>query len=255
MSRGGNSNYDKDVSTWSTEGRLFQVEYAMEALKHGSTSVGVLGKDTVVIAALKINAKKMSSSADKLFPIDDHMGMVVCGLKPDARNLASYMRTECLNYKYFYNAPMISSELMNDIAEKSQEKTQNSWSRPYGVGLIVAAVDKDGPHLYRTCPSGNLFNVKATAIGQRSEGPKTYLVSEDEKTPFLEMGREDLIIRALKALERSALREETESNQESSVPAGNKIKLKKESIVLAVVGRNEKFTVLSEDEIQGYLTA
>jgi len=118
---------------------------------------------------------ELSSYQKKLFKIDDHIGIGIAGLTADARSLATYMRTECLNHKFQFDSPIISGRLVADLADKHQAKTQASWKRPYGVGLLVAGYDANGPHLYQTCPSGNLYEYKAMAIGARAQSAKTYL--------------------------------------------------------------------------------
>merc|ERR1711965_1052520 len=118
--------------------------------------------------------------------------MGIAGLTADARSIAKWMRNECLNHKYVYDSPISSSDLLNDLADKHQRTTQMYVRRPYGVGLLVAAVDKNGPHLYQTCPSGNLYEYYASAIGARSQSGKTYL--EKHYDSFSEASEDDLIM-------------------------------------------------------------
>lgn len=119
--------------------------------------------------------EELASHQKKLFKIDDHIGVGVAGLTADARSLATYMRTECLNHRFQFDSPIITGRLVSDVADKHQARTQASWKRPYGVGLLVAGFDRDGPHLYQTCPSGNLYEYKAMAIGSRAQSAKTYM--------------------------------------------------------------------------------
>lgn len=71
--------------------------------------------------------------------------------------------------RYAHETAMPVGRLVRQVADKSQKCTQYSWKRPYGVGLLVAGVDRTGPHLFNTCPSGNFYEYKAYAIGLRSQ--------------------------------------------------------------------------------------
>lgn len=230
------NQYDTDVTVWSPEGRLLQVEYAMESVKQGSACVGLRSKTHAVLGALKRSVSELSSHQKKLMRIDDHMGMGIAGLTADARSLAKYLRNECLNHKYVYGSPIPSSRLMSDLADKHQRTTQTYVRRPFGVGLLVASVDKNGPHLYQTCPSGNLYEYYASAIGARSQSGKTYL--EKYYEGFESCSREELIMHALKALTGCV---------------GGDGELTKDNGSIAVVGMGEDFTLIEGEELQTYL--
>jgi 20S proteasome subunit alpha 6 len=107
--------------------------------------------------------------------------MAMSGLTADARVLCKYMRNECTNYKFTYASGHPLNRLILKVADKSQAKTQNASKRPYGVGLLVAGVDKDGPHVFETCPSGNYYEYFAYAIGARSQSAKTYFENNLEQ--------------------------------------------------------------------------
>eukprot|EP00204_Picochlorum_oklahomense_P003946 CAMPEP_0118804866 /NCGR_PEP_ID=MMETSP1161-20130426/24873_1 /TAXON_ID=249345 /ORGANISM="Picochlorum oklahomensis, Strain CCMP2329" /LENGTH=225 /DNA_ID=CAMNT_0006733699 /DNA_START=138 /DNA_END=812 /DNA_ORIENTATION=+ len=221
------NHYDTDVTTWSPDGKLHQVNYAEQSVRQGSCSLGIRSDTHAVLAAVRRSTNALASSQKKIFKIDDHLGIAISGLTADARVLATYMRTECLNHKYLYNAPIVSGRLVSDIADKHQAKTQASWKRPYGVGLLVVGVDKDGPHLYQTSPAGFLYELQAMAIGERDQAAKTYL--EGQLTSFPSANRSELIMHALKAL-KSAAHDDTP--------------LSAENTALAVVGVDESFTVI-----------
>merc|ERR1712110_851676 len=129
----------------------------MESVKQGSVCIGLRSSTFVVIGALKRSVSDLSSYQKKKMVIDDHIGIAVSGLTADARSLAKWMRNECLNHKYVYGTPIPSGRLITDLAEKHQRTTQTYVRRPYGVGLLVASYDSNGPHLYQTCPSGNVY--------------------------------------------------------------------------------------------------
>lgn len=230
------NQYDTAVTVWSPEGRLLQVEYAMESVKQGSACVGLRSNTHAVIGALKRSVSALASHQKKILEIDDHIGIGIAGLTADARSLAKWMRNECLNHKYVYGAPLSSSSLVLDLADRHQRTTQMYVRRPYGVGLLVAAVDKNGPHLYQTCPSGNVYEYYASAIGARSQSGKTYLEKHYES--FGDASSDDLILHALRALMGSVSGDD---------------KLTKENGSIAVVGKNQKFRLIEGEELQPYL--
>lgn len=232
------NQFDTDVSTWSTDGRLYQVEYAMQSLNQGMCSLGLRSNKYAVLAAIKRSTNELSSFQEKVFKIDDHMGIAIAGLTSDARTLATHMRSECLNYKYLYGSPMVTGRLVAALADKHQKKTMASWRRPYGVGMLVIGADRDGPHLYQTCPSGNFYEYKAMAIGNRSQSAKTYLEKHAEKLDGLAL--EDLIMHALKALEGA-------SNNDEELDASN--------TSVAVVGVDHAYVTLSGESLQPYIDA
>ena len=114
------NQYDTDITTYSPQGRLHQVEYAMEAVKQGSASVGVRSKTHVVLATLKRFASELSGDQKKLFAIDDHVVIAISGLTADARVLSRYMRTETQHHKFMYDEPMPVGRLVLQVADKCQ---------------------------------------------------------------------------------------------------------------------------------------
>lgn len=213
-----------------------QVEYAMEAVKQGSTTVGAKSKDFVVLASLKRSTNELGSYQQKVFRIDDNIGVAVSGLISDARVLCEFMRNECLNHRYVYGTGMQSGRLVTMISDKSQQFTQSSGKRPYGVGLLVAGVDKTGTHLYQTEPSGVHFEYKAQAIGARSQAARTYLEKNFES--FETSSLDDLIQHVLIALKSSSQKKLTSRN-----------------VSIGIVGLDRKFTVLEGDDVRPYVAA
>ena len=208
----------------------------MESVKQGSACVGLRSKTHSVLGALKRSVSELSSHQKKLLEIDDHIGVGIAGLTADARSLAKWMRSECLNHKYVYGTPINAGRLVTELADKHQRTTQTYVRRPYGVGLLVASLDKNGPHLYQTCPSGNVYEYYASAIGARSQSGKTYLEKHFES--FVDASKDDLIMHALRALLGCI---------------GGDGELTKENGSIAVVGLGEKFTLIEGDELQPYL--
>ncbi|KAL6572742.1 RNA polymerase-associated factor [Orobanche minor] len=229
------NQYDTDVTTWGPAGRLFQVEYAMEAVKQGSAAIGLRSKTHVVLASVNKANSELSSHQKKIFKVDDHIGVAIAGLTADGRVLSIYMRNECINYSYTYESPLPVGRLVVQLADKAQVCTQRSWKRPYGVGLLVGGLDESGAHLYYNCPSGNYFEFQAFAIGSRSQAAKTYLERKFEN--FMDSTREELIKDALFAL-RETLQGE---------------KLTSSICTISVLGIGEAFRVLDQEAVQGLI--
>ncbi|KAG1366283.1 proteasome subunit alpha type-1 [Cocos nucifera] len=226
------NQYDTDVTTWSPAGRLFQVEYAMEAVKQGSAAIGLRSATHVVLATVNKAASELSSHQKKVFKMDDHIGVAIAGLTADGRVLSRFLRSECINHAFVYESPLPVSRLVVHLADKAQVCTQRSWKRPYGVGLLVAGLDETGAHLYYNCPSGNYFEYQAFAIGSRSQAAKTYLERRFEA--FNNYPREELIKDALSAIKETLQGE----------------KLTSAICTVAVVGVGEPFHVIDQKTIQ-----
>lgn len=111
------SPYDTDVTVFSPDGRLFQVEYAAEAVRQGSCVVGLRSKQFAVIAASRSRQSDFASYQQKVFPIDDHVGCAISGLTADGRVLHTYMRTECLNHRFVFESPMNVGRLLTLVSQ------------------------------------------------------------------------------------------------------------------------------------------
>ncbi|KAM7202783.1 Nucleophile aminohydrolase [Naviculisporaceae sp. PSN 640] len=209
------NNYDNDSVTFSPQGRLFQVEYAAEAVKQGSVVVGIASKTHVVLVAMKRNAEELSSYQKKLFQIDEHVGIAIAGLTSDARVLSQFMKTQCLGHRLMYGRNMPIGTLVHQIGSKAQINTQHYGKRPYGVGLLVAGVDDTGTHLFEFQPSGMTEEMVAFAIGARSQMARTYL--EKHVDAFEDCGREELIRHGLKALKESLVQDRELTIENTSV--------------------------------------
>ena len=114
------NQYDTDVTTWSPQGRLFQVEYAMEAVKQGSACVGLRSRTHAVLAAVNKPASELSSYQRKVFRVADHAGVALAGLTADGRVLSRFLRNECINHAFVYDAPLPVSRLALRLADKAQ---------------------------------------------------------------------------------------------------------------------------------------
>ncbi|EDW46004.1 GM10300 [Drosophila sechellia] len=195
------NQYDNDTTTWSPQGRLFQVEYAMEAVKQGAATVGLKGADYAVLAALCRTSKDTNTLQRKIMPVDEHVGMSIAGLTADARVVCQYMRTECMAYRHSYDAEFPVRRLVANLGNKLQTTTQRYDRRPYGVGMLVAGYDEQGPHIYQVMPTANVLNCKAMAIGSRSQSARTYL--ERNMESFEDCDMDELICHAIQAVRGS----------------------------------------------------
>ncbi|QLG72938.1 hypothetical protein HG535_0E00220 [Zygotorulaspora mrakii] len=230
------NNYDGDTVTFSPTGRLFQVEYALEAIKQGSVTVGLRSKKYAVLVALKRNADELSSYQKKIIRCDEHLGLSLAGLAPDARVLSNYLRQQCNYSRMVFNRDLSVEKAGHMLSDKAQKNTQSYGGRPYGVGLLIIGYDRSGPHLLEFQPSGNTLELYGSAIGARSQGAKTYLERTLEK--YLEIeDPEELIKLGVEAL-RQSLKDETLSNSNLSI---------------AIVGENLPFTQYDGDSVAPYL--
>jgi len=228
------NQYDTDVTTFSPAGRLHQVEYATEAVKQGSCSVGLRTSTWAIIGSLKRTSAELAAHQQKVFKIDQHIGMAISGLISDARVIAQYLRSECLNHRYVYSVGIQTERLVIKVSDKSQVYTQKAEKRPYGVGLLVCGYDATGPHLYQTDPSGVYFDCIAQAIGARAQSAKTYL--EKIFTSIEGLQRDELIEHVLRALKG----------------AHNK-KLTSRNVAIGIVGPDTEFTILEGDALKLYV--
>ncbi|XP_019866771.1 proteasome subunit alpha type-1-like [Aethina tumida] len=224
------NQYDSDVTVWSPQGRLHQVEYAMEAVNLGSATVGLKSKTHAVLIALKRASSELSAYQKKIYNIDDHIGITISGLTADARILSRYMRTECLNYKYSHDTYLPLNRLISQLGNKMQVCTQRYDRRPYGVGLLVAGYDDKGTHIYQTCPSANYYDCKAMSIGARSQSARTYLEKKLDELPNASL--DELIKHGLRAL-RDTLPPEIDLNTKN--------------VSIGFVGEGQPFKILDEE--------
>jgi len=176
------SEYDRGVNTFSPEGRLFQVEYAIEAIKLGSTAIGIQTSEGLVLAVEKRITSPLiePSSIEKVFEIDNHIGCAMSGLIADSKTMIDKARVEAQNHWFTYDEKMkvesITKTISNLALQFGEEDSQpGSMSRPFGVALLFAGVDEDGPQLFHLDPSGTYVRCCAKAIGSASEGAQASL--------------------------------------------------------------------------------
>ena len=160
--------YDHGVSTFSPDGRLYQVEYARESVKRGTTTVGLIYKDGVVLIVDKRIQSKLviTDSIEKMYQIDNHVGITTSGLVADARQLVDRARVQCQINRMTYGDAIPVSTLVKKMCDYKQSFTQYGGARPFGTALLIAGIDEDGVHLYETDPSGAYQSYHAGAIGR-----------------------------------------------------------------------------------------
>lgn len=174
--------YDQSTTTFSPEGRLHQVEYAIEAINNAGTCVGLQGSDGIVLAAEKRTVSKLlapSKQSEKTYTIDEHIVCLVSGLTADANILVNEARLGAQRYLYQYQAPIPLEYSVKDVCDYKQSYTQYGGLRPFGVAFLFAGWDKNfGYQLYQSDPSGNYSGWKATVIGQNNQAGKSLLKTD-----------------------------------------------------------------------------
>jgi len=226
------AGYDKGISIFSPDGRLFQVEYAREAVKRGTTSLGVKSSEGIVLVVDKRPTSTLvePKSIEKIFQIDEHIGAATSGLVADARNLIEKARLESQINKITYNEPIPVEMLAKKICDLKQMYTQHGGVRPFGSALIIGGVNDTGTRLFETDPSGALIEYKATAIG----AGRAIAMEVFEKNY-----NADIKLSEATELALDAIYEATDG------------KTTKESVEIAVVEeKNRKYRQLTENEIE-----
>lgn len=231
----GQMAYDRAITVFSPDGRLFQVEYAREAVKRGTTTVGLKFKDGVVLIVDKRIASRLMEpkSIEKIFQIDGHIGCATSGLVADARILVDQARVIAQINKITYDENMGVEDLVKRICDYKQNYTQYGGVRPFGTALLVAGVDDLGEHLFETDPSGALVSYKAGSIGAGRN-----MVMEVFEESYQEgMDQDAAVTLGLKALKKATEEE----------------KLNPKAVEIGLVKRGESFRRLTENEVEAYI--
>uniref|UniRef100_A0A7R9VIP1 Proteasome subunit alpha type n=1 Tax=Chlamydomonas euryale TaxID=1486919 RepID=A0A7R9VIP1_9CHLO len=230
----GESQYSFSLTTFSPSGKLAQIEYALNAVAAGVTSLGISATDGVVIAT----EKKLPSvlvdedTVQKINMVSPNIGVVYSGMGPDFRVLVRRARKTAQAYYTLYKENIPVAQLVRETAAVMQEFTQSGGVRPFGVSLMMAGYDDNGPQLYQIDPSGTYFAWRASAIGKNMINAKTFL----EKRYNEDIGIEDAIHTALLTLKEGF---------EGQVSGSN--------IEVGIIGPDRKFRVLTEAEVSDYL--
>jgi proteasome alpha subunit len=229
-----NMAYDRAITVFSPDGRLFQVEYAREAVKRGTTTVGLKYKTGVVLIVDKRISSRLvePGSIEKIFEIDDHIGCATSGLVADARALIDRARLDAQINEITYNEKIQVKTLVKRICDFKQTYTQYGGVRPFGTALLIAGVDDGGPKLFSTDPSGALMEYKASSEGAGRNGAMTYFEKEYKE----DLSMDEAVDMSIKALNK-----------------GTEGKLNPEAAEIGVVGKEVKFHILSPDETKKYV--
>ena len=168
--------YDMTPTMYSPDGRIYQVEYAIETVKRGAIAIGLQAKDGVVLAVEeKSRELQVEDITQKIFEVDDHIGIAAAGYIPDARVLVDNARFFSQSNKLTYDESVEVETVARHLADQSHQFTQYSGVRPFGVALIVAGVDRRGSRIFVTDPSGTYVPYTAVAIGGNSDEITDYL--------------------------------------------------------------------------------
>eukprot|EP00877_Chromochloris_zofingiensis_P007879 jgi/Chrzof1/3344/Cz12g21180.t1 len=177
--------YDSRTTIFSPEGRLYQVEYAMEAISNAGAAIGMLAKDGVVLVAeKKITSKLLDTHAvgvrrEKMYKLDDHIACAVAGITADANILINICRLAAQRYFFAYQEPIPVEQLVRSVCDTKQGYTQFGGQRPFGVSILYAGWDEHyGFQLYQSDPSGNYGGWKAVAIGAGHQAAQNLLKTE-----------------------------------------------------------------------------
>jgi len=192
--------YDRAITVFSPDGRLFQVEYAIETVRRGALAVGVKTKNGVIIAVDEKTKKlQITHTPQKLFQIDYHVGAAAAGYIPDARVQIDNARFFSQSNKLVYDEPVEIETVAKHLADQCQQYTQYGGARPIGVSLIIGGVDSNGSTLYLTDPSGAYILYKAVAIGGNSDVANEFL----EKNYNADMSLDDAMLLAVSTIQNS----------------------------------------------------
>jgi len=231
LSRG--REYDGAITIFSPEGRIYQVEYALELVKRGSPIVGVKSPEGVVLAAIEPKQSRLAAqiNSKKIYQIDEHVAVAIAGLSPDARVLVRQARYVSQGNRMTYDEPVDIESLTSSVGDLLQTYTQNAGVRPFGVSIIFGGVDNHRVSLISTDPSGSYRGHKAHAIGRNSEKAMKVLH---------EQYREGMDLDEATALAVESLKE-----------AADEV-LTPEDLNISLISEEQKFRTLSVEEIKKY---
>ncbi len=223
--------YDRAITMFSPDGRLLQVEYAKKTVKQGSTAIGIICKDGVVLVTDKRIVDKLviPKSVEKIFQIDDHIAATASGILSDARVLVERAQLRAQQHSVTYDTSIDVVTVVKSVCDLMQICTQSGGLRPFGVSLLVGGIDDDKPRLFETDPTGIYFEYKASVIGEGETDVEKILHDEYKDGMTIEEG----IKLAVKAL-KSSLNNDFSSERLDCV---------------VIKTENKKFTRITQEEL------
>lgn len=229
--------YDRAITVFSPDGRLFQVEYALETVNRGATILGIACQEGIVLGAEeKLESKLQDPNFTwKLFPVDTHIGAAVVGLGSDARILIDQARVYCQSNKLMYDEPVDVEIISKRIGDIKQLYTQHAGVRPFGVSIIFGGVDKTGTRLFSTDPSGTYRAYRAIAVGVGRETVEGIL-----KTDY----REDIEMEEAKKLCIKCLKKALQARDEQ-------LRVK----IATIPASTKTYRPMSDEEVEKYMKA
>jgi len=230
----GDSEYSFSLTTFSPAGKLVQIEYALNAVQSGGTSLAVKAKNGVVIATEKKLPSTLidHTSFQKISLITENIGMTYSGMGPDARVLIKKGQKKAQQYFRTYKENIPVNQIVKEMAAVMQEYTQSGGVRPFGVSLLIAGFDEQGPHLFQVDPSGSYWAWKASAIGKNMINANTFLEKRYQENGELD----DAVHTAILTLKEGFDGQINENN-----------------IEIAKIENDKFFHILTPNEIKDYL--
>lgn len=196
--------YDRAITMFSPDGRLLQVEYAKKTVRQGSTAIGMVCKDGVLLVADKrlVDPLIIPDKVEKIFQVDDHIAATASGILSDARVLIERSQLKAQQHKVTYDTSIDVITVVKDICSLMQICTQSGGLRPFGVSVLLAGVDSEGPKLFETDPTGIFFQFKATAIGEGEPEIEEILAKEYKSDISIEEGLKLAVFALNKVLDK-----------------------------------------------------
>ena len=232
--------YDMTPTMYSPDGRIYQVEYAIETVKRGTLAIGIKCKDGVIMAVEENpRALQVADITQKIFQVDHHIGVAAAGYIPDARVQVDNARFFSQSTKMTYDEPVEVETVAKHLADQCHQFTQYSGVRPYGVALIIAGVDQKGGAIYVTDPSGTYVSYAAVAIGAGSEEVTDFL----EKNYKTELGLEEGA-----ALATAAINQKSDKKDGAKHVKMSWIKLDKKILEKIPESEIEKFVKIAKEK-------